>query len=332
MNSQRPKILTVQFKSLGDTVVSIPALTAILRRFPDCELHALVSEASAPLLRHHPAVTRVWAVPRKARRAQYLSLIRALRAEHFDRAVDLGCNDRSAILTFLSGARERLGASQKSGFWGRRLCFTQSIASAPLDRHESLRLLHILSPWNISPPDKIEIQLHTDPAVTNPLSRDASKPLVVCNPGAGSSKKQWPVAQWARFHDLAANRYQLAYIHGVSPLEAQLIQELKTQVPTAHILPQLDLPQLLAAIKSADAMISNDTGPMHFATALGVKSVAIFGPSLHQRWYPAGAEHRLLLAANCECIFGTFICRRRSHCLAQITPEAVLENLDKLLP
>jgi heptosyltransferase III len=331
MNSQRPKILTVQFKSLGDTVVSIPALMAIRQRFPDCELHALVPEASAPLLQHHPTVTRVWSVPRKAGLPHYWPLIRALRAEHFDRAVDLGCNDRSAILTYLSGARERLGASQETGFWGRRFCFTQSVPIAPEDRHESLRLLHILSPWNISPPDKIEIQLYTDPAVANALSRDTSKPLVICNPGATSSKKQWPIAHWARFHELAANRYQLAYIHGVSPLEAQLIQEMKSRVPDAHILPQLDLPHLLVAIKSADAMISNDTGPMHFATGLGVKTVAIFGPSLHKRWYPSGAEHRLLLAPNCECIWGTFVCRRTNHCLAEIRPEAVLQNLESLL-
>jgi len=65
MQSPRPKILTVQFKSLGDTVVSIPTLVAIRQRFPDCELHAVVPEASVPLLDHHPAVNRVWAVPRK---------------------------------------------------------------------------------------------------------------------------------------------------------------------------------------------------------------------------------------------------------------------------
>jgi len=64
MASQRLKILTVQFKSLGDTVVSIPTLTAIRRRFPDCELHALVPEPSVPLLQHHPALNRVWGVPR----------------------------------------------------------------------------------------------------------------------------------------------------------------------------------------------------------------------------------------------------------------------------
>ena len=332
MKSQRPKILTVQFKSLGDTVVSIPSLMALRARFPDCELHALVPEASAALLQHHPAVNRVWAVPRKAGLRQYWPILRALRAEHFDRAVDLGSNDRSAILTFLSGARERLGASQNTGFFGRRFCFTQSVPAAPEDRHESLRLLHILSAWNISPPLKIEIKLFTDPAIANPLPRDPSKRLVICNTGATSIKKQWPVANWARFHQLATARgYELVYTHGVSQVEEQLIEALKTQVPNARIFPKLDLPRLLAAIQSADAMISNDTGPMHFAAALGVKTVAIFGPSLHKRWFPMGAEHRLLLAPNCECIWGTFVCRRANHCLAEIKPETVLESLESLL-
>jgi ADP-heptose:LPS heptosyltransferase len=333
MNSQRPKILMVQFKSLGDTVVSIPALMAIRRHFPDCELHALVPEASAPLLQHHPAVNRVWGVPRKAGLRQYWPIIRALRAERFDSAVDLGGNDRSAILTFLSRAPERLGAMQPNqGFWGKRFCFTKPVAPAPEDRHESLRLLHILSPWNIPPPEKIEIKLYPDPTVANPLSRNSTKPTVICNTGAASPKKQWPIAHWARLHKMATARgYELVYTRGVSPPEEKLIQELQELVPGANILPKLDLPRLLAAIKSADAAISNDTGPMHFATALGVKTVAIFGPSLERRWYPIGAEHRLLRAANCECIWGTFVCRRANHCLAEITPEMVLENLASLL-
>ena len=334
MNSQRLKILTVQFKSLGDTVVSIPTLAAIRQRFPDCELHAVVPEASAPLLRHHPAVNRVWGVPRAPGKAQfrvYWPIIRQLRAEKFDRCVDLGGNDRSAIVMFLSGARERLGALHDQGFLGKRWLFTHPVAALPEDRHESLRLLHTVSPWNILPPEKIEINIYTDPALASPLQRDPAKRTVICNTGAASPKKQWPIAHWAKFHQLATARgYDLIYLRGVSPFEEQVTRQLETLVPGAKILPKLALPQLLAAIKSADAAISNDTGPMHFATGLGVKTVAIFGPSLHKRWYPAGAGSRVLVAENCECIWGTFVCRRPNHCLAEITPAAVLENLESL--
>src|SRR5712671_2579737 len=119
---QRLKILTVQFKSLGDIVVSIPTLNAIRNTFPDCELHALVPEAAAPLLRHHPVLNRVWAVPcvrGKALLRQVWPIFRALRAERFDACVDMAGNDRSAITTFLSGAPQRLGVVQQNGFWGR---------------------------------------------------------------------------------------------------------------------------------------------------------------------------------------------------------------------
>ena len=335
MKSQRLKILTVQFKSLGDTVVSIPTLTAIRRHFPDCELHALVPEGSVPLLQHHPAVNRVWGVSRAPGKAQfraYWPIICALRAEHFDKCVDLGGNDRSAIVTFLSGAPERLGAIQEKGFFGKRLLFTKTVEVLPEDRHESLRLLHAVSPWNISPPEKIEIKLYTDPAITNPLERNPARRTVICNTGAGVSKKQWPLAQWVRLHRLATARgYDLVFLRGVFPHEQLMIRELEAKVPGINILPKLDLPQLLVAIKSTDAMVSNDTGPMHFATALGVKTVAIFGPSEEKRWYPAGAETRMLIAQDCICKKGTFICRRAIHCLAEITPETVLENLENLL-
>jgi ADP-heptose:LPS heptosyltransferase len=336
IHSQRLKILTVQFKSLGDTVVSIPALMAIRRRFPECELHALVPEASAPLLRHHPAVNRVWGVRRvagKARLRQYWPIVRALHAEHFDKCVDLGGNDRSAITTFLSGAPERLGAMQQNGFWGRRFCYTKPVVPASPEMHESLRLLHILSPWDIAPPATIEIKLYTDPALPNSMARDPSRPTVICNTGAAVPKKLWPIVHWARLHRLATARgYDLLYTRGVSPMEEQLIRELQTLVPEAQLLPKLDLPHLLVALKSADAVISNDTGPMHFATALGVKTIALFGPAEEKRWFPIGAEHRLLRAQGCICVKGTFVCRRANHCMLEITPEAVLENLENLMP
>lgn len=331
----RPKILTVQFKALGDTVVSIPTLTAIRQRFPDCELHVLVTEKSAPLLQHHPAVNRVWAMPRVPGKAQirvYWPIIRALRAERFDICVDLAGNDRSAIVMFLTGARQRLGALHDAGFWGKRFLFTHPVAALPENCHESLRLLHILSPWNVLPPEKIEIKLYTDSSITNPLRHDSSRRTVICNAGAACSKKQWPVSYWARFHQLATARgYDLVFTRGLSPREEGMIQELETVLPHARFLPKLDLPHLLVAIQSADAVVSNDTGPMHFATALGVKTVAIFGPSEERRWHPAGAESRLLIAENCICKKGTFVCRRAYHCLAEIKPEAVLESLEDLL-
>src|SRR5271154_1987429 len=109
MPTKKPqKILAILFRYLGDTVLLVPALRAIRDRHPDCELHVLVPEEAGPLLRHLPWLTRLWLMPRKRGRARFKQtwpVLRALRAERFDRSVDFSSNDRSAIMTFLCGAR-----------------------------------------------------------------------------------------------------------------------------------------------------------------------------------------------------------------------------------
>ena len=108
----KTKILAIKFKYLGDVVVVVPALRALRDQWPDAELHALVAEDAAPLLRHLPWLDKVWALPRtrgQARLAESWPIIRALRREKFDRSVDFVGNDRGAILSRLIGARERLG-------------------------------------------------------------------------------------------------------------------------------------------------------------------------------------------------------------------------------
>ena len=107
MNSWPEKILAVQFKYLGDAVFVTPALRALRERWPEGEIHVLVAAEVAPLLANLPWIKKVWALPRTRGRARVRDswpVIRALRREKFQRAVDFGGNDRGAILSFLSGA------------------------------------------------------------------------------------------------------------------------------------------------------------------------------------------------------------------------------------
>ena len=140
---ESPKILAIQFKYFGDAVMMTPALRAIRNHFPKGELHVLVPEEIAPIFNHLPWLNRVWPMPRRrghVRISQSWPVIRALCRERFDRSVDFAGNDRGAILSFLIGARQRLGLLSPGGFVGRRFCYNQRVGSAPLTRHESLRL------------------------------------------------------------------------------------------------------------------------------------------------------------------------------------------------
>ena len=334
MKSPR-KILAIQFKFLGDAIVVMPSLEALRKHYPDCELHALVPESSAPLFQHHPALTRVWVLPRVRGRARMKAtwpILRAVRAERFDRSVDFCGNDRGAIMSLLSGAPVRLGVLQPGGFLGRRFCYTQTVPVGSNDQHETLRLAHILSAWNIPTPTPVKLSLFTDPSLQASSRALLPERTIVCHTGAGQTKKEWPMTHWAAFHRLAsAAGYNLVFSRGVGKREEAAMDHLKTLVPEMKILPPLKLAEFIAVLKEAHAVITNDTGPMHFAAALGVPLVAMFGPTSVVKWAPLSERARILQADNCTCHFTLHNCANAVHCMTRIAPEMVLQNLTDAL-
>lgn len=336
MPTEKPlKILVIQFRYLGDTVLLIPALRAIRRRHPHCELHLLVPEEAGPLLQHLPWLTRLWLMPRQRGRALFTKswpVLRALRAEKFDWSADFGGVDRSAIMTFLAGARQRLGFFGPGGFLGRRLCYTQLVPIAPRDRHESLRLMHLLTGWGMDASGSLELEIHTDPAQDARAAALLPQRTVLCHMAASMPNRRWPVRQWAALYHLAAAAGQrLTFTTGTGAREQSLTEELKKLAPAAPILPPApELALFLALVKRAGVFISGDTGPLHFAAGLGVPTIALFGPSSPARWAPVGRRHRVLTGSACSCGAGTSTCQSANHCLAAITPEQVLAEIKNL--
>jgi len=331
------KILAIQFKYFGDTVLMVPALRVIREHWPDCALHALVPDEVAPILNHLPWLNRVWALPRRRGRARFLKtwpVIRALRDERFDRSVDFGGNDRGALLSLLCGARQRLGPVHAGGFVGRRFCYTQRVPPAPLEQHETLRLLHILSAWRIAPPHSTQIEIHTDPALDASAEKILPEPTIICHLAAGQPKKEWPLERWAALCQMAAAAgLRLAFTTGKSAREQSLMDGLKKLAPNAPMLPPVpDLATFLAVLKRGEVFVSGDTGPLHFAAGLGVPTISLFGPTSAAQWAPVGAQHQVLLGSPCCCDGSLDVCQSAGHCLAAISPEHVFERLRNSTP
>jgi len=337
MPTEQPlKILAIQFRYFGDTVLVIPALRAIRERYPDCALHALVPEEVAPLLCHLPWLTRLWLMPRQHGRARIRDswpVIRALRAERFDRSVEFSGGDRGAILSRLCGARERLGPYYSGGFIGRRFCYTQRIPPAPLDRHETLRALHILSAWGVGPPRSLETEIHTNPALDDDAWKILPERKIICHLASSQPKKEWPLTHWAALHRLAAAAgLKLIFATGTGTREESLLADFKRLAPDAAVLqPIPDLALYLAVLKRAVGFVAGDTGPLHFAAGVGVPTVALFGATPPVRWAPIGARHRLLTGSPCSCSGTVGICQSANPCMAAISPEQVLAGLQNIL-
>jgi heptosyltransferase III len=336
MPKEKPlKILALQFRYLGDTVLTIPALRAIRERYPDCELHLLVPAEVMPLVENLPWLTKVWPMPRKRGRARFKQswpVIRVLRAERFDRSVDFSGNDRSAIVTFLIGARQRLGFIGLGGFLGRRFCYTQRVPLAPRDRHESLRLMSLLTAWGIELPRSVATEIHTDPALNSAAQKILPEPKIICHLSSSQPRKEWPLSHWAALHQLAAAAgIDLLFSTGIGAREESLLNNFKRLAPGASILsPVPDLALYLNVLKRARAFVTNDTGPLHFAAGVGTPTLALFGPTASVRWAPVGVRHRFLTGSACSCR-NVAVCQNTNHCLAAITPAQVLAEIKQLI-
>ncbi len=312
-----------------------PALRALRQSFPESRLHVLVAEEAVPVLQHFRGVERVWGFPRRRGSAglkESWPMIRALRRERFDRSVDLGGNDRGALVSLVCGARQRLGPLRQRGFLGRRFCYTQLVKPAD-GEHEALANLRLLSPWGVMAPERPVLEIEASPALGPAAEKLLPGPALVCHVASSQPNREWPISHWAELFRLASGAgLELVFSTGLGPREQARLTDLKARVPAARTLPPLpDLALFMAVVKRAGLFISGDTGPLHLAAGLGVPTVALFGPSSPQRWAPLGEHHRFLQAAACSCGPGTARCVAPSPCMNAISPEAVLKMIHRAL-
>ena len=336
MIAKAEKILALQFKYLGDAVFLTPALRALKAFNPAGELHVLVPAEVAPLLKHLPGITKVWALPRtrgRARLRETWPSIRALRREKFDRAVDFGGNDRGAILSFLSGAKIRLAPDHHRLL--AKICYTQKIADEQLPASWVRRHLRLLETWNVPPPAHERLEIAVDPALEKSCAAPFPPGTILCHVATSNDRKQWPPEHWAAFYQLtrAAGR-PLMFSTGPGPREQAFLTRIQQLVPDAPVLPAApSLDVFLLWLKHAAVFISGDTGPFHFAAALGVPVLGLFGTgdSL-ARSAPIYLPEQILAAADCACDRlhkNISTCDETSPCMATIQPAQVLARLQK---
>lgn len=331
------KILVIKFKYLGDVVLATPALRALREKWPGADLHVLVAQEAAPLLEHIPWISKVWAYPRRRGRAQIREvwpLLRRLRAERFDRTVDLAGNDRGALTSLLCAAPRRLGVIAPLGFFGRRFCYNETIPEAHLDQHESKRDAHVLGAWGVGPPSRWDLEVHPDPQAVEAVRGLLPPSGIICHITTSQTKKEWPIQHWFALRELAAQRnHSLYFTAGPSPREQALLEDLrKLGVLARQCGPAgLSLPQLIALFSLARLVVSVDTAPLHVAAGLGLATISLFGSSRALQFAPLGPIHRVLTAKSCQCSVDARVCSAPVPCLTTLRPGEVWSAIEAQL-
>jgi len=329
-------ILLLQLKRIGDLILTTPAIAALREKYPKASISLVVSAAVKELLPAIPGVDKVYEVRGKTDDA--LDWI-ALSLGKFDYCLDFTRNDRSAFLTFLSGARKRITADHPQLRTKLRARSYNELVDAPVGfLHTVDYHLALLKPLGIENASRtIQLRLPDETVgEADALLRATGIPdeFVCFHPGSARAEKFWKPRRWAEAIDHCAAETGMTCVltGGRSSVEHAQIAAIKSAARSRPIdlSGKTTLLTLAALVRKARLLVTVDSAPMHFAAAWDTPQVVLFGPTNPFHWHPRSDSAIVLLGGN-DGPVAEFNPKQRAVEMNQISTKAVIDAMEALL-
>ena len=335
------RILVIRLSAIGDVLLATLLVRRLKRRFPDARIDFLVKEAYAPLLRSNPNIDAVLTFFPERGFSEISRVSRQIRADGYDAVVDLQASPRSFLLRFFSGAGQQ--RRHRPRRWRRFLLVHFGVDAYKNIPPIPLRYLESVAGWGVED-DGLGLDLEItveDRASLLGLLRSEGFPaegrMIVLAPGAGRATKRWRpegFAEVAVHFFKRGCRVVLAGGFGDRGICDTINRMAGGKL--YNVSGACSLTETAALLDMADLMITNDTGVMHMASALGKKVVALFGPTSRQLgFYPfrtdATVVERPLTCRPCS-YHGTEKCPKgHFRCMKEIQSADVIDAAETLL-
>jgi heptosyltransferase-2 len=275
---------------IGDFVRCHSVVKLLRQRYPGRPVDLLTTTLCAPLLDYMPGVRQglVWDLPRKRLALrEHKALARRLAAERYGKVLVMPRTWKSALAPYLAGIPERIGFAGEARFvLLNDVRFGERRLPRMIDRCGALTL----AKGEAVPADWPAPELIVPPAEAAAWRAkhglDDSRPVVAFAPGAVGPSKRWPVEYFGQLAKSLAVEGHQVWVLG-SPNESTLAAEIAhASGPAARDLTSNDLRNAILALRVARIAVSNDSGLVHVAAAMGTPTVGIFGPTSPWHWAP----------------------------------------------
>jgi heptosyltransferase III len=326
------RILVIKLRAIGDVVLSTVVIRNLRLAFPAAEIQYLTERASHDIVRSNPDLNGALVYDRKSMSG--LDLIRLVRRGSFDLVLDLFGNPRTALVTRLSGARYRVGYR----FRGRTYAY--SIVVEPrgdrvhntqfnLDALERLRIPIVDRSLQFVPAKDDEERMESYLRKVVPDGR----PIVCLNPSGGWYTKRWGLERFAEVGDRLARENGAAILLTWGPGEEADVHKVASMMHAGAVIPpKTTLPELAALLKRCTLMITNDSGPMHIATAVGTRVIGLYGPTNPLLQGPYGEQHAVVRKEGLPCLgCNQTSCSIGLPCMLDLDVAPVLQKAKEIL-
>ena len=344
------KILILKPSSLGDVIQALPVLRLLKLHFRDAEIFWWIDSSLAPLVEGDPDLAGIirferkrWGKPQHW--PEMLRSVRRLREHHFDLVIDLQCLLRSATFAWLTNGKQLVGLDEVRE--GARGFYDLAVPRKSFHTHAVDWYLSVLPPLGV-PVHKDFIWLPERPEIFAEVKRKwleafptsntqlPTSKLILLQPGARWENKRWPAYHFAELVRTLVQKFPNAHFAILGDKGDQPLGEIISQAVPAHSLNlcgATSLPEMIEWIRLGDLMITNDTGPMHVAAALGTPLVALLGPTEPRRTGPYGQLGNVLrLDLPCSpCLSSHCTFEKTDECLRALPPALVFAHVQKLL-
>jgi ADP-heptose:LPS heptosyltransferase len=366
------RILVMKFLGMGSIILATPTLRALRARFPEARITFLTFASNRTICEMLDLADEVitlrtdnlWVFAR-----DLLQVLRRLRQQRFDCAINLEFFSKFAsAVTYWSGAPRRVGYFTRQAW--QHLSWE---GKSQYNHFDEVTNLHLINGRSGLLTDEVcynyyrhitEIFLSlagavgasvTDRSLTRPPVRledqhfvadllaasgeSGTGPRIVINVNAGelALERRWPAEHFVALASALKERYEALLVFVGAPEDepyvTSVVEAMRDSRGVLNLAGQLNLRQLAALLERTDLFITNDSGPLHLAAALGTRTVSFFGPETPVLYGPQGAQHliffRDLYCSPCLNVFNvkTAMCHGNNQCLKQIPPAMVLQSM-----
>jgi len=327
------KILCIKPRGIGDVVLSTVVFKNLKYDFPASKIDYLTEKPSKSILETSPYINEVLLFESGSKLAELKTILK-VRKRKYDLILDFYSNPRTAIITFLSGAKYKAGFPYRGRKYAYNLFGPEErdkyhAAQLHLEFLKNLGLTARFSELNLTLTDK-------DKSFADNFFSENFNPddfVVGISPSGGWQSKKCDPVKFAEIADAVIQKYNAKVIVVWGPgdkAEADKIVELMKE--KALLAPPSQIREMAALMFKCKIVIANDSGPMHIAVAIGTPVLSLHGPTDPKLQGPFGEKHEWVRLDELECICCNLLdCPKKHECFLDLPVERVLGKIDLLI-